>query len=44
MSAKKQRKMDRKCRIFSEAWEEQCFFTGVGSIAVCLICGDTVSV
>jgi hypothetical protein len=30
--------------MFNKEWKEQNFFTDVGSIAVCLICGDTDSV
>jgi hypothetical protein len=30
-----------ECRVFNKEWEEQYFFTDVGSIAVFLICGES---
>uniref|UniRef100_A0A8C8R4R6 Uncharacterized protein n=1 Tax=Pelusios castaneus TaxID=367368 RepID=A0A8C8R4R6_9SAUR len=44
MSGPKKRKVDSECRVFKKEWTAKYFFTEVRSMAVCLICQETVAV
>ena len=44
MSGPKKRKVDSECRVFNEEWTTKYFFTEVRSMAVCLICQESIAV
>ena len=44
MCASKKRKVDSEGRVFNKEWATKYFFTEVCSMAVCLICQETVAV
>ena len=44
MRVAKKRKVDSERRMFKKEWTTKCFFTEVGSAAVCLICQKNVAV
>ncbi|GAA6101231.1 general transcription factor II-I repeat domain-containing protein 2-like, partial [Tachysurus ichikawai] len=44
MSRPKKRNVDSECRVFNKEWTTKYFFTEVRSMAVCLICKETVAV
>ena len=44
MSLSKQRKVDKKCRVFEHSWSISYFFTEVNLIPACLVCSQSASV
>ena len=44
MSASKKRKVDSEGRVFNKEWATKYLFTEVRSMAVCLICQETVAI
>ncbi|XP_068118251.1 general transcription factor II-I repeat domain-containing protein 2-like [Hyperolius riggenbachi] len=44
MSGSRKRKVDSECRVFNKEWTAKYFFVESRSMAVCLICQETVAV